>query len=281
MVVVRPLLCVAFVASTMCGSASVAHAASNDVAPSRAPPWVEGFDLERVEALAPGVPLNFVLYGSPGAAVTLSIEGGRRLLDLPESRPGLYEGSYVLDGLDHVRADSRVVASVQRNGMVARTTLYEPLLLERNGLPWAGALAQAPGDISPARVEASPRAAPAIDSTARSLAPFPGAAAAQAPPPATPAQPRCGDCVVVETIRVVKAPPRSGWARWLGAAGGAWLGSAIEREATRAERYEVLLRFADGTALLRLYEQVPPFRTGDTISLSSPRGRMPPAPTPH
>ena len=30
-------------------------------------PSVEGFDLERVESLAVGVPLNFSVFGSPGA----------------------------------------------------------------------------------------------------------------------------------------------------------------------------------------------------------------------
>ena len=220
-------------------------------------PSVEGFDLERVESLAVGVPLNFSVFGSPGAAATLSIEGGRRQIDLPETRPGIYEGTYVLDGRDSIRADSRVVATLQRDGQIARSTLAEPLLLEHLAPPWAGI------------------------------------ATAQALPVPPPPKPLCTDCAVVESMRSVKAPPRGGWAgavtgaiagaiiatesaaprdrpwtRWLGALGGGLVGREIERQATRRERFEVVLRLPDGSALTRSYDSAPAFKTGDTVSVS-------------
>jgi outer membrane lipoprotein SlyB len=220
-------------------------------------PSVEGFDLERVESLAVGVPLNFSVFGSPGAAVTLSIEGGGRQIDLPETRPGIYEGTYVLDGRDSVRADSRVVAMLQRDGQVARSTLAEPLLLEHLAPPWAGITT----------AQASP------------VPPRPG--------------PPCADCAVVESMRTVNAPPRGGWAgsvtgaiagaiianqgaaardrpwmRWLGALGGGLVGREVERQVARRERFEVVLRLPDGSALIRSYDSAPAFKTGDTVSVS-------------
>jgi outer membrane lipoprotein SlyB len=54
----------------------------------------------------------------------------------------------------------------------------------------------------------------------------------------------------------------------LGAIGGALLGREIElRQATHAS-YSVVLRLPDGSALERRYEQPPPFKVGDRVSLS-------------
>jgi hypothetical protein len=261
MAVVRPLLCVALVASASCFGATEARAESSGLTSARAPPWIEGFDLERVESLRPGVPLNFILYGSPGAAVTLSIEGGRHLFDLPETRPGLYEGTYVLSEVDHIRPDSRIVASVQRNGMVSHSTLTVPLLVERNSLPWAGLLPHEAAGAPFPRAGAPATRVPAGDTAAYDDRSSVGAGTEPATLPPTRLRPRCGDCAVIESIHVVKVPPRAGW---LGAGGGSGQGGI---EGARRERYEVLLRLADGTALLRIYEQAPPFHPGDSISL--------------
>ena len=51
---------------------------------------VDSFDLEQVSELASGVALNFSVYGSRRAAVTLYIEGAAQLVDLVETRPGIY-----------------------------------------------------------------------------------------------------------------------------------------------------------------------------------------------
>jgi hypothetical protein len=248
---------------------------------------VEGFELERVEELAVGVPLNFSVYGSPGSAATLSIEGAHHLLDLPETRPGIYEGTYVLDQLDEIRADSLVVASLQRGGKLARLTLPGSLLLEHNALPW-------PDDA--ARIS-SPRPPTAglghHDSAAVAAAGQNASVASDAPAP-TSVLPRlpCGDRAVVESIRVVKVMPyggwlgsvagaltvailatqpeadRDSWRRWLAAVGGAVAGRQIEPQAVQQKRYEVAFRLPDGSALLYRYDKVPAFRPGDTVNLS-------------
>jgi outer membrane lipoprotein SlyB len=264
-------------------------------------PVVEGFGLERVAELAPGVSLNFSVYGSPHSAVTLAIEGGRRLVDLPETEPGIYEGSYIIDAADRIRPDSRVVASLQRDGQVARSTLDEPLLLARGTLPWTAVeprpglpttvpappptAVPAPTNV-PAPRDAGARAAPLLAATP---APWP-----QQVPHVAPLRETCADCAVVESIRTVEAPPRPGvigavsgaiagaivgnelaeahrrhMMRVLGAIGGLFLGREIEIRSARPPSYEAVLRLPDGSALIRRYEQPPSFHPGDTISLSS------------
>jgi outer membrane lipoprotein SlyB len=281
--VVAFLRLLSFVAPLICG-AGIAAAAS------AAPPatvqrggvagaaLVDGFDLEQVDVLAPGVPLNFSVYGSPRAKVTLYIEGVDHLVDLDETQAGIYEGSYLIAGHDRIRPDSRVVATLQRDGQVARSTLAEPLLLERGAVPWS--------DDATLQAAVPPAPAPA----ARSGVPVPIAAPL---PRAAPLRVACGDCAVVESIRAEAVPERRGIIgaiaggiagavlgeqiaeahrrhvmQALGAVTGALLGREIEMRQAPAPAYSVVLRLPNGTALERRYEQPPPFKVGDSVSLS-------------
>ena len=113
----------------------------------------------------------------------------------------------------------------------------------------------------------------------------------------------CGDCAVVESVQAVEAAPRGGVVGAiggaiagailgkelggehtrrvlgvLGAIGGAFAGREVERQATRATQYDVVLRRADGSLVKRRYEQAPPFSVGQTIRLDTavpPGARVP------
>ncbi len=116
-----------------------------------------------------------------------------------------------------------------------------------------------------------------------------------AEPVLPPRRPRsaCGDCAVVESIRAEAVPERRGIIgaiaggiagavlgeqladahrrhvmQALGAITGALLGREIEVRQATAPAYTVVLRLADGSALERRYEQPPPFKVGDRVSLS-------------
>ena len=258
---------------------------------------IDGVDVEQVPALGAGVPLSFTVFGTPGALVALRIDGGRRILELHEAEPGVYEGSYVIDGLDAIRPESRVNATLQKNGAVAYAALDEPLLLARGTVPWSAGAATG-AEPAPVAELPTPIVPP---SPAASPSPVPPAAIATTPPAAAPA--RCGDCALVESVRAVEAAPRGGvigaiggaiagailgkelgeahkqrMLTLLGAIGGAVTGRQIEREATRSTHYEVDLRLADGTLLRRRYEQAPPFAAGATIRLGTPsRGTAAPS----
>jgi outer membrane lipoprotein SlyB len=262
---------------------------------------VESLDVEQVDELAPGVPLVFTVFGTPQSLAALRIEGGRRVLELRETGAGIYEGTYVIDDRDAIRPDSRVTASLQRNGAVAYSTLGEPLLLAQGTVPWreAGA-APTPGAPSAAPVPmATPMPMP-IPTAVAPPRPVPPAVAFAATPPARERE-TCADCAVVESVRAVEAAPRGGVVgaiggaiagailgkeageahtrrvlTVLGAIGGALVGREIERQATRATRatqYDVVLRLPDGTRLNRRYEQAPPFAAGETIRIGTPAGR--------
>lgn len=104
------------------------------------------------------------------------------------------------------------------------------------------------------------------------LAPVPAHAQASAgasqPPPTATSAPRtaryCTNCATVEAVRVVgasgegKAP-----APVAGAAGGG-------AEARRAQRYEVIVRYAsNGTAQTLQYDNDPGFRAGDAVRVNN------------
>jgi len=224
-----------------------------------APVSVDGVDVEQVVALGAGLPLNFTVFGTPGALATLRIEGGRRVLELREVEPGVYEGSYVIDGSDAVRPDSRVTATLQKQGAVAYGALDEPLLLAKGTVPWGApatpgsALVAAPSPAtasppSPAQAFVAPPApapvTPVPPSAAETTMPMPIAATprpvppevfAATPPPSAPAP--CSDCAVVESVRAVEVAPRGGV---IGAIGGAIAGAILGKELGEAHKQRML-----------------------------------------
>jgi len=240
---------------------------------------VEGLVAERVERLAPGVALNFSVFGTEQALVRLSIEGVSRSVPMREVQSGIYEGNHVIEVGDAVRADSRVVATMERGGRVARAALGEPLLFAAMPLPWDGVAApggagssDAPsGDLAAQRPDAAPLRPIAV--SARTMATWAR--------PIASGPTRCADCATVESIRVVEATERDGLAGKLrgaftdhrrrvlgvlGAIGVPFAARESERLAERPMEYEVVLRLPDGRAVARRYGSEPGFRVGDVVS---------------
>ncbi|WP_296948299.1 glycine zipper 2TM domain-containing protein [uncultured Massilia sp.] len=91
-------------------------------------PRIEGFNVEEVRRLDPGTELNFDLYGSPGGAATLRIDGATRNLHLTETRPGTYQGTYTIGVHDRIRPDSRVTANLNVNRLTTTRVLGEPIV---------------------------------------------------------------------------------------------------------------------------------------------------------
>ena len=277
---------------------------------------VDSVDVEQVAALRAGVPLVFTIFGTPDAAATLRIEGGRSLLALRETGTGVYEGTYVIDARDAIRADSRVTATLQRDGDVAYSTLGEPLLLSAATLPWNAAGSTAPAEppdvatTAPLRVaplppvSPAPAAAPIPMPIPMAVAPVrrPAPAWTVAAAPSPHERALCADCALVESVQAIEVRgggvigavagaiagavlgKEAGEAHTrrvlgvLGAIGGAMLGREVERDVTRHVDYEVELRLADGTLLKRRYEQAPPFAAGQTIRLGAAPSRPGPLP---
>lgn len=92
-----------------------------------APLRVTGFDVEQVDRLEPGAELNFTVWGTPGAAVLVQIDGTRRTVRLDETSAGRYQGSYVVARSDRIGPESRVHANLRRDNRVATALLGESL----------------------------------------------------------------------------------------------------------------------------------------------------------
>lgn len=110
-------------ATVPAGAAAPASYASNH----ELAPRVSDFDVRSVRRVQPGTPLRFTLEGTPGARASVSIDGTQRTLQLAETGPGIYQGTYVVSVRDRITPDSRVTAHLQRGDMVGTALLAEPL----------------------------------------------------------------------------------------------------------------------------------------------------------
>jgi len=107
-------------------------------------PVINGFNVEEVRRLSPGVELHFDLYGSPGGVATLRIDGATRNLNLTEVEPGQYTGSYTIGTHDRIRPESGVTANLRLGNQVATNLLSESLLQPTAPRAQRGQLASQP-----------------------------------------------------------------------------------------------------------------------------------------
>jgi outer membrane lipoprotein SlyB len=214
-------------------------------AQATAGPRVDGFDVEEVTRLAPGTALRFTLSGTPGAAATLRIDGAPRTLALAEVEPGLYEGVYVVDGVDRIAPDARVTADLRLGHRVASAVLEEPLVL--------GAVVSA--DARACRDCGVVQAVQAVE---------------------VPVEPGVVGLLAGSVVgaiignQVGRGDGRTA-ARILGAVGGAYAGREIERAHRQRTHYDVVLRLDDGSVQRRRYSTAPPFRAGDRVKIVQDR----------
>ncbi|MDY7536846.1 glycine zipper 2TM domain-containing protein [Undibacterium sp. RTI2.1] len=94
---------------------------------SQMTPRIDGFNVDEVRRLAPGVELNFGIYGTPGGLATLRIAGATRNLTLIEVEAGQYEGTYTINSRDKIAARSAVTANLRVGNQVASSVLNESL----------------------------------------------------------------------------------------------------------------------------------------------------------
>ncbi len=90
-------------------------------------PRIDGFNVDEVRRLRPGVELKFALYGTPGGQATLRIAGATHNLPLYEMEAGQYEGSYTISNNDKIAARSPVTANLRVGNQVISSVLNESL----------------------------------------------------------------------------------------------------------------------------------------------------------
>ena len=87
-------------------------------------PAIERFVMRPMGRLEPGRELHFRLRGAPGADAWMDIPGVISGVDLAETRPGIYEGSYTIRRRDNLDAFRSAVATL-RNGNQRTTARLE------------------------------------------------------------------------------------------------------------------------------------------------------------
>ena len=95
-------------------------------------PLIHGFNVDEVRRLTPGVELNFDVYGTPGGRVSLQIAGANRNLQLTETDPGQYQGSYTIGNRDRITDKSSVTANLRVGNQVTSGVLRESLVTGGN-----------------------------------------------------------------------------------------------------------------------------------------------------
>jgi len=95
---------------------------------SRYAPQIQSFDVDEVRRLRPGNDLDFTVEGTPGGKATLRIAGARKVVQLRETAPGRYEGTYTIGKKDRITANSRVTASLRVAGRTTTGVLQESLV---------------------------------------------------------------------------------------------------------------------------------------------------------
>ncbi len=104
------------------------QALAQPYAASAAAPRIDGFDVEPVAKPAPGNELAFTLYGSPGAAAAVQIDGATGGVVLVETEAGVYEGTYTIRKRDRITVSSAATANLRLGNRVASAILDEPLV---------------------------------------------------------------------------------------------------------------------------------------------------------
>jgi hypothetical protein len=203
-------------------------------------PAIEGFHVEKVPRLEQGAALHFHVYGTRNATVNVTIEGATRGVQMQETDPGRYSGSYVIGNHDRFQPNSPVTAEMRLGSQVATTVLRDGLV--------SGAAASAQGQ-EPVRQLASK------DAGVASAAP----GAAPPPPPRATERPRvaryCTSCAVVEKVEIVRE-----------ATGGA---RPLASDVQAAQRYRVTVRFDTTEATQAIdYDNNPGYRKGDRVRVN-------------
>ncbi|WP_426109987.1 glycine zipper 2TM domain-containing protein [Massilia sp. PWRC2] len=210
-------------------------------------PRIERFDVRGVDDLRPGNELNFMLRGTPGAKVDMTIAGTRGVFFLPEVRPGEYEGSYVIRRGDRIERATAVTANLRIGGRVTSATLGKPLQL-------LGSAPPPPREVRYCSNCATVEAINVIEVK--------------------------GDGNYIGTIgggvlgALAGSQVGGGNGRTVaevaGALGGAYVGRNIDRQNDKpaGRHFEVIIRFANGGTQTVQYANDPGLRVGEKVKLN-------------
>ncbi|MDO8788388.1 MAG: glycine zipper 2TM domain-containing protein [Sulfuritalea sp.] len=210
-------------------------------------PKIDRFDVDPPANLAAGEELILTLSGTPGGIASARIAGVKGKIVLSEIRAGVYEGSYTVKHRDRIAANAAVTGNLRIDNREASVVLGQSLV-----------------------------AGPNYQSSARQTARL------------------CVNCGVVEAINVVEVKGQGSYlgpiaggvagallgsqvghgssntiATVVGAAGGAYAGSAIEKSVKTTKHYEVVVRLENGGSKTFSYAAQPGFAVGTRVKVAN------------
>jgi outer membrane lipoprotein SlyB len=228
-------------------------------------PHVRSFDVQGNDNLSPGNDLRFTVFGTPRSRVDVQIAGTRGVFSLPEVRPGEYSGVYTIRRDDRIAPDAPVTATIRADGRTTTATLGRPLL--------AGGLPPPPPPPPQQRYDDRPQAVAQRDERQQVARYCTSCATVEAvnavPTTGSGAVGTVGGAVVGGLLgnQVGSGNGRTA-ATAAGAIGGALAGRAIERNGSRGERFDVVVRYANGATQTIPYDNDPGFRVGDNVKVT-------------
>jgi outer membrane lipoprotein SlyB len=117
------VLALAVAASTSILAPTQAYSQTRATNNSYSDATISSFGVEPLRVLRPGEELKFALRATPGAKATLQIEGASAPVTMTETRPGQFEGSYIIRQRDQLTERTRVTVNVVRNGRTVSAML--------------------------------------------------------------------------------------------------------------------------------------------------------------
>jgi hypothetical protein len=91
--------------------------------PAAAALAIERFTAMAVDRIEPGTVLRYRLVGAPGGNASFAIPGVANRIEMRETRPGRYEGSYTVRRNDNLQALDSAVATLRSGNQVATADL--------------------------------------------------------------------------------------------------------------------------------------------------------------
>ncbi len=229
----------ATLAQTLLTDASFARAS----AAAHPNPQISRIETRHSGALSGGHEISFVVNGSPGGAVQVSLDGGNTAIPLVEEKAGHYSGRYTIKTRDQVTETSQALVTLTVadkitraskslvNGAVVPTALVTPPPCDGCGVVQA---------VNIVKVKGKPN--------------YLGAIAGGVAGAALGNQVGKGDGKSAATV--------------LGAVGGAVAGREVEKRVRSDTRYDVVVKLDNGTTRTVSYESDPGLRVGGKVQFN-------------
>jgi outer membrane lipoprotein SlyB len=91
-------------------------------------PAITSLSVEQVAELVPGTELVFRANATANGVLRLKVDGVASLIELPQARPGAYEGAYTVSIRDKITPDSKVTATLAVGDRQATAVMAQHLL---------------------------------------------------------------------------------------------------------------------------------------------------------